>query len=103
VPINEIGNHPAPTSSQPGEYALFFIPGRIVGEVEGFFADLDEPDEYFLLVPVMRIDQLSWQPDRIKRADVRALSNHKAGVWVALSKPEQATRLRLVLNEASSR
>jgi hypothetical protein len=41
--------------------------------VEGFFADLDEPDEYFVLLPAMRVDQLAWRPDRIKRGDVRAL------------------------------
>jgi hypothetical protein len=84
---------------QPREYGLFFIPSRLVGEVEGFFADLDEPDEHFRLVPAMLIDQLAWRPDRIKRGDVRALTDQRGGVWVALTKASQAAQLRTILSE----
>lgn len=97
--INRTDNHPAPTPSKPREYKLFFIPSRMVATVEKFFTNLEEPDEHFLLIPAMRVDQLAWQPDRIKREDVRALTNHDAGVWVALSKPQQASQLRTMLNE----
>jgi hypothetical protein len=71
----------------------------MVPELEGFFADLEEPDEHFLLVPAMRIEQLSWKPDRIKREDVRAITHHGTGVWVALSEPRHAARLRVLLDE----
>jgi hypothetical protein len=96
------GNHPAPTPSRPNEYALFFIPGDMVPEIESFFTDLDEPDEHFLLVPAMRVEQLSWKPDRIKRDDVRALTHHRAGVWVALNEPRHATELRAILDKHRS-
>jgi hypothetical protein len=92
-------NHPAPTPSQPCEYTLFFIPRPMLPFVENFFTDLEEPDEHFLLVTAMRVEQLSWRPERIKRADVRALTLHNAGVWVALSEPRQAARLRAILDE----
>jgi len=101
VTISGIGNHPAPTPSRPAEYTLFFIPGRIVPEVATFFADLEEPEEHFLLVPAMRVEQLSWLPDRIKRADVLALTHPGAGVWVALSESEHAVRLRAILDKYS--
>jgi hypothetical protein len=35
---------------------LFFIPSQVVPDVDGFFADLDEPDEHFLLDPAMRVE-----------------------------------------------
>jgi hypothetical protein len=97
--LSKMGNHPAPTPSRPSEYVLFFIPGSMVSEVESFFADLDEPDEHFLLVPTMRVEQLSWRPDRIKRGDVRALTHPGTGVWVALSEPRHATQLREILDK----
>ena len=96
--ISEIGSHPAPTPSRPCEYTLFFIPGPMVAQVESFFADLEEPEEHFLLVPAMRVDQLAWRPDRIKRADVRALTHQRSGVWVALSEPRHAVQLREILD-----
>jgi hypothetical protein len=71
----------------------------MLAEVENFFTNLEEPDEHFLLIPAMRVDQLAWQPDRIKREDVRALTNHGTGVWVALSKPQQASQLRAILTK----
>jgi hypothetical protein len=98
VTISSVQNHPAPTPSRPQEYCLFFIPRRLVPELDHFFAGLDEPEEHFILVPAMRIDQLAWQPARIKRADVRALTNHDTGVWVALSKPSHADQLRAILD-----
>lgn len=97
--ISGIGNHPAPTPSRPSEYTLFFIPRPMLPFVENFFTDLEEPDEHFLLVTAMRVEQLSWRPERIKRADVRALTHHNAGVWVALSEPRQAARLRAILDQ----
>jgi hypothetical protein len=78
---------------------LFFMPGHLVEEVEGFFADLDEPDEYFVLLPAMRVDQLAWRPDRIKRGDVRALTDQHDGVWVALTKSSQVAQMRTILSE----
>ena len=96
--IGGIGNHPAPTPSRPSEYALFFIPRHMVPSIESFFAELEEPDEHFLLVTAMRVEQLSWRPERIKRADVRALTHHDTGVWVALSAPQLADRLRAILD-----
>jgi len=96
--ISETASHPAPTPSGVCEYTLFFIPGPIVPHVESFFADLEEPEEHFLLVSVMRVDQLAWRPERIKRADVRALTHQRAGVWVALTEPRQAARLREILD-----
>jgi hypothetical protein len=92
-----MGNHPAPTPSRPCEYALFFIPRHMVASVESFFTDLDEPDQHFVLVTAMRVEQLSWRPERIKRADVQALTQQNAGVWVALTEPRQAVRLRAIL------
>lgn len=97
--ISGIGNHPAPTPSRPCEYTLFFIPRHMVPSVENFFTRLEEPDEHFLLVTAMRVEQLSWRPERIKRADVRALIHQNSGVWVALSEPRQAARLRVILGE----
>jgi hypothetical protein len=96
--LGGIENHPAQTPSQPREYALFFIPGPIVPNVETFFASLEEPDDYFLLVSAMRVDQLSWRPDRIKRADVRTLTRQGEGVWVALTQPRHAAQLRAILD-----
>jgi hypothetical protein len=96
--ISGIGNHPAPTPSRPCEYTLFFIPRRMVASVESFFTDLDEPDEYFLLVSAMRVEQLSWRPERIRRADVQSLASHDPGVWVALSQPRHAAHLRAILH-----
>ncbi|HEY4171479.1 MAG TPA: hypothetical protein VGM42_00510 [Rhodopila sp.] len=96
--ISETGSHPAPTPPRPCEYTLFFIPGPIVPHVESFFADLEEPEEHFLLVPVMRVDQLAWRPERIKRADVRALTHRRGGIWVALTEPRHAARLREILD-----
>jgi hypothetical protein len=90
-------SHPAPTPLHPNEYTLFFIPGRLAPEVESVFADLDEPDELFFLVPVMRVDQLAWRPDRIKRSDVRALSDRHDGIWAALTSATQVNRLREIL------
>jgi hypothetical protein len=101
--ISGMANHPAPTPSRPCEYALFFIPPHMVASVENFFTDLEEPDEHFLLVTAMRVEQLSWRPERIKRADVRALTQHSAGVWVALSEPRQAARLRAILDDQRPR
>jgi hypothetical protein len=96
------GSHPAPTPLQPREYTLFFIPCRLAREVEAFFTSLDEPDEHFLLLPVMRIDQLASQPARIMRGDVRALMNQRDGVWVALTKAAQIAQLRAILSEHAS-
>jgi hypothetical protein len=96
--LGGIENHPAQTPSQPREYVLFFIPGPMVPHVETFFAGLEEPDEYFLLVSAMRVDQLSWRPDRIKRADVRTLTRQGEGVWVALTEPRHAAQLRTILD-----
>ena len=96
--LSTTGNHLAPTPTRPTNYTLFFIPARVLAEIAGFFADLEEPDDYFLLVPAMRVDQLAWKPERIKRGDVRGLTNHDGGVWVALSKPEQAAQLQAILN-----
>jgi hypothetical protein len=96
--IGGIGNHLAPTPSQPCEYTLFFIPGRMVAELENFFAGLEEPDDHFSLVPAMRIEQLSWLPNRVTRADVLALTRHDTGIWVALSEPRHAARLRAILD-----
>jgi len=84
---------------QPREYTLFFIPGRLVQEVESFFADLDEPDEHFLLLPVMRVDQLAWRPARIMRGDVRALTEQRDGVWVALTQVSQVAQFRTILSK----
>jgi len=97
VTISEARSHPAPTPADVSEYTLFFIPDRIAPEVNDFFSSLDEPDEHFLLVPAMRVEQLSWRPDRIKRADVRALTGGDEGVWVAMTEPRQAARLREIL------
>lgn len=94
--------HAAPTPLKPSEYTLFFIPNQVIPEVETFFADLDEPDEHFLLVPVMRVEQLSWRPDRIKRADVRALAEHDKGVWVAVTLAPHAAQLREILRRHRS-
>lgn len=96
---SRLESHPAPTPLRPNEYTLFFIPGRLVPEVEGAFAELDEPDELFFLVPVMRVDQLAWRPDRIKRSDVRALSDRNDGVWAALTNVVQVNRLREILRK----
>jgi hypothetical protein len=95
--ISGVANHPAPTPSQPNEYALFFIPRHMVASVESFFTEMEEPDQHFLLVTAMRVEQLSWRPERIKRADVRALTHQNAGVWVALSEPRQVVQLRAIL------
>jgi|ERR1700677_3900152 hypothetical protein len=97
--IGTTESHPEPTSLQPREYALFFIPRRLVGECEGFFANLDEPDEYFRLVPAMRVEQLAWRPGRIERSDVRALADQRGGLWLALTKASQAAQLRTILSE----
>ncbi|WP_158931218.1 hypothetical protein [Acidisphaera sp. S103] len=97
--ISENANHPAPTPSRPCQYTLFFIPRGMVAEAESFFAGMEEPDDYFLLVPAMRVEQLSWRPERIKRSDVRSLTHHRAGVWVALSEPQKAVQLRAILDE----
>lgn len=97
--ISGIENHPAPTPSRPCEYTLFFIPRHVLPSVESFFTGLEEPDEYFLLVTAMRVEQLSWRPERIKRADVRGLTHPNAGVWVALSDPRRAARLRAILDD----
>jgi hypothetical protein len=70
----------------------------MVPQVESFFAGLEEPEEHFLLVSVMRIDQLAWRPERIKRADVRALTQQRAGIWVALTEPRHAAQLREILD-----
>jgi hypothetical protein len=97
--IGRIGKHVAPTPSRPFEFALFFMPNRLLPEVEDFFASLEEPDDYFLLVSAMRVDQLSWRPERIHRAHVRALTHQDEGVWVALGEPQQAAKLRSILNK----
>jgi hypothetical protein len=96
--LSKITNHPAPTPLRPCQYTLFFIPNAIVAEAESFFAGMEEPEDYFLLVPAMRIEQLSWRPERIKRSDVRSLTHHNAGVWVALSEPRKADQLRAILD-----
>ena len=96
--ISEIGSHPAPTPSRACEYTLFFIPSPMVAQVESFFAGLEEPEEHFLLVPAMRVDQLAWRPDRIKRADVRALTHQRSGIWVALTGQRHAAQLREILD-----
>lgn len=96
---NKIGAHPAPTPLRPLEYTLFFIPGRMLKEVEGFLAGLDEPEEHFLLVSVMKVEQLACQPGRINRADVRAITERRAGIWVALAKPQHAVQLRTILDQ----
>lgn len=97
--IGTSGRHVAPTRSQPCEYMLFFVPSRLLPEVESFFANLKEPEEYFLLVSAMRVDQLAWRPERIQRAHVRALTHQDEGVWVALSGLQQAAELRAILNK----
>ncbi|HET6305614.1 MAG TPA: hypothetical protein VFG12_00405 [Rhodopila sp.] len=97
--ISRVGNHPAPTPSRACEYTLFFIPQRMLASVESFFTGLEEPDEHFLLVTAMRVEQLSWQPERITRADVEAVIRPETGVWVAVADPDQAARLRAILGE----
>ncbi len=99
--IGVSGRHVAPMPSRTSEYTLFFIPARQLGQAERYFATIDEPDDYFLLVSAMRVDQLSWRPERIHRAHVRALTDQDEGVWVALSKPQQANELREILNRRS--
>ena len=93
------GRHVAPMPSRPTEYLLFFIPSRLLPAAERFFAKLDEPDDYFLLVSAMRVEQLSWRPERINRAHVRALTHQDEGVWVAFSKPQQAEELQAILSK----
>jgi hypothetical protein len=95
--IGRPGNNPAPTPLHPREFTLFFIPASRLPDVESFFAGLDEPDEHFLLVPAMRVDQLAWRPDRIKRGDVRSITDQRGGAWVALAKPHQVAQLRMIL------
>ncbi len=99
--IGRIENHPAPTPSRPRKYTLFFIPRSNLADLQNFFTHLDEPDDYFVVVPAMRVDQLAWQPDRIKRADVRSLTNPDGGVWVAFSKPQQAAQFEAILDIAA--
>lgn len=95
--IGQIGNHPAPTPNEPREYSLFYISVDIITDVAEFFSDLQESNDYFLLVPAMRITHLAWRPDRVKRSDVRALTDQHQGAWVALTSPTKSTQLRRIL------
>lgn len=97
--IGKIGRHLAPALSKPQGYRLFFIPNILTSTVGEFFANLDEPNEYFVLVPATRIDQLSWRPDRIKRNDVRMLTHQDDGVWVALTKSHHVIQLQAILEK----
>jgi hypothetical protein len=90
----------APTPSKPSEYTLFFIPGRLLPDVESFFANLEQPNDYFQLVTAMRVDQLSWRPERIYRPHVRALTDQEEGVWVALPEHQAAELREMILKQS---